>query len=342
MRVSDIGEFPLIDRLQNIIATERPDVVVGIGDDVAVLAPDEGDSLLLATIDAQVEGIHFLRQLITPHQLGRRALAINLSDIAAMGGAPQFALVSLALPNDTAVYWIEAVYQGLRAEADRHGVAVVGGNMARTQANAVIDVCVLGRVRRHHLLLRSGAQPGDQVLVTGQLGDSAAGLRAVQNPEVTLAAAERDALLARYLTPTPRLPESAVIAGSRRATAMIDLSDGLSSDVGHICERSDVGVRIWAERLPISAAVRHVAEQTKTPAWELALAGGEDFELCFTAPETAVAELAALVEQETGTRVTVVGEILPPQEGRRLVLPEDQEIGLDATGWQHFREDDTS
>lgn len=335
MQIADVGEFPLIARLEPIIATDRPEVVVGLGDDVAVLeAP--GDEFLLATIDIQVESIHFLRHLITPYQLGRRALAINLSDIAAMGGHPQFALVSLALPSDTEVTWVEELYRGMRAEADRAGTVVVGGNMARAPEHICVDVALLGRIRRDHLLLRSGARAGDQVLVTGHLGEAAAGLRLGLNSDLALAAPEREALLARYLTPTPRLSEAAVIARSQQATAMIDLSDGLSSDVGHICERSQLGVRIWAERLPIAAPVRRVAELTASPAWQLALAGGDDYELCFTAPPYAVDDLIAAVMRETGTPVTVVGEMLPAEQGRWLALSDGQEIPLEASGWEHF------
>jgi thiamine-monophosphate kinase len=334
MRISDLGEFPLIERLEGIIAAERYDVVVGIGDDVAVLADTDAE-FLLATVDSQVEQVHFLRHEITPHQLGRRALAINLSDIAAMGGQPQVALVSLALPADTEVAWMEDLYRGLREEADRYGTVVVGGNMARSPGGVFIDVCVLGRVRREHLLLRSGARPEDRVLVTGQLGQAGAGLKLLLDPDLRVAPSERDVLLTHLLTPIPRVIEATVIAHSKLATAMIDVSDGLSSDVGHICERSQVGVRIWAEWLPISAAVRHVAELTSTPPWQLALAAGEDYELCFTAPPEAVEELIAAVA-ETGTPVTMVGEILPARQDRRLVLPDGQEVPLEPSGWQHF------
>ncbi len=335
MRVSDLGEFPLIERVEQIIAAERPDVIVGIGDDVAVLAGAD-DEFLLATVDSQVEYVHFLRHGITAHQLGRRALAINLSDIAAMGGKPEYALVSLALPTDTEVAWVEDLYRGLREEADRYGVVVVGGNMAGSTGGAFIDVCVLGRVRREHLLLRSGARPGDQVLVTGQLGEAGAGLKLLLDPNLSVEPSDRNVLLGRLLTPRPRVTESAVIARSSLATAMIDLSDGLSSDVGHICDRSQVGVRIWTEHLPISPAVQHVAELTSTPPWQLALASGEDYELCFTAPPDAVEELIAAIA-ETGTSVTVIGEMLLADQGRRLVLPDGQEVPLEPSGWQHFR-----
>jgi thiamine-monophosphate kinase len=336
MRISELGEFPLIDRVAEIVAVDRDDIVVGIGDDVAVLAGGGGDEWLLAKVDIQVEGVHFVPGSISAHDLGRKALAINLSDIAAAGGRPHHALVSLALPAETEVAWVEELYRGLRQEGDRYGVVVVGGNMARSPGGIVVDVFVLGRVRREHLLLRSGAQPGDCVLVTGTLGDSAAGLALLQDPGLDLDAVHRQMLLARHFTPTPRLPESTVIARRGGATAMIDVSDGLSSDVGHICERSGVGVRLWVARLPLSPAARQVAGAIGRPFWELALEGGEDYELCFTAPPGAAEELAAAVERETGTPVTVVGEILA-DEDRWLVGEDGTEVPLQARGWQHFR-----
>jgi thiamine-monophosphate kinase len=374
MRISELGEFPLIDRIARIAAVEREDVIVGIGDDVAVLAPfgerpeqaiasaglqtalpgsvgdrpkqrvgerpeqGAGGEWLLAKVDSQVEGVHFLKSAISPRQLGRKALAVNLSDIAAIGGQALYALVSLALPDDTEVDWVDELYYGLRQEGDRFGVAVVGGNMARSTSGAFVDVFVLGRVRKQDVLLRSGARPGDRVLVTGRIGDSAAGLQLLLHPDRApdLPPDEREMLLARHFTPTPRLFEAAVIARLGGATAGIDLSDGLSSDVGHICERSAVGVRLWAERLPISEATHRVAATGDRTPYALALEGGEDYELCFTAPPGRAEALAAAIEAETGTPATIVGEILSSDQGRALVLPGGREVELAAKGWQHW------
>lgn len=336
MRIADIGEFALIERLHGLVAVERPDVIVGIGDDVAVLSVD-GDQWLLATVDCQVEDVHFLRRAITPAQLGQRALAINLSDLAAMGGRPLFALVSLGLPSALDVVWVEELYHGLDHEARRHGVAIVGGNMTRSPGGIWIDVTVLGQVRRDEVVLRSGARPGDLVLVTGQLGAAAAGLQLLLDPELTRVVGDPEPALTRHFTPTPRLVEAGVIARLRQATAMIDLSDGLSSDIGHICEQSGVGVRLWAAALPIAPAARAIAAARGEPPWNIALAGGEDYELCFTAPPDAAASLAAAIQEQTGALVTVVGEILPAEAGRWLRLPEGDAIPLAPRGWEHFK-----
>ena len=336
MKISSLGEFPLIDRVARRLPPYRGDVRVGVGDDVAVLQIDD-HMYQLATCDIQVEGSHFLRSAITPYQLGRKAAAINISDIAAKGGEPQHLFISLALPLDTDVTWVDGLYDGLREEAERYGADIVGGNMARTDGPIVVDVFLLGQVRQDELLLRSGARPGDLVLVTGWLGDSSAGLALVLNPDIAIGKGQREQLLAAHLTPTPRVREGRVIAERKQATAMLDLSDGLSSDIGHICDESSVGVRLWADRLPVSAAARHVADSIGQANWALALKGGEDYELCFTAPRGVAQDLAAAVEEATGTGVTPVGEILPEEEGRWVQLPDGREIPLRPEGWDHFR-----
>ena len=336
MKISALGEFPLIERIAQRLPPYRKDVRVGIGDDVAVLEVDD-QTYQLATCDIQVEGAHFSRHSITPYQLGRRAAAINLSDIAAKGGTPEHFLISLALPPDTEVSWVDALYDGLREEASRYDADIVGGNLSKTDGAIVVDVFLLGQVRQEEALLRSGARVGDVVLVTGCLGVSAAGLALVLQPDLGVESEEAEQLLAAHFTPTPRIWEGRAIASRRRATAMIDLSDGLSSDIGHICDESDVGVRLWAKRLPVSGPTRRVAELTGRLDWALALQGGEDYELCFTAPPEVERELAAAVSEATGTKVTSIGEVLPEEAGRWVQLADGKEIPLKAEGWDHFR-----
>ncbi len=340
MKISDLGEFPLIDRVSRRIPPYREDVAVGAGgDDVAVLRLND-HTYQLATCDIQVEGAHFLRDSITAYQLGRKAAAINLSDIAAKGGTPQHFLVSLALPPHTEVGWVDALYDGLTEEASRYGADIVGGNMSKTDGPIVVDVFLLGQVPQEEVLLRSGAQVGDLVLVTGWLGDSAAGLALILQPELPLGKEERERLVAAHLTPTPRVWEGRAIAQRRRATAMIDLSDGLSSDIGHICDESHVGVRLWAQRLPVSGAARRVAQLTKRLDWALALQGGEDYELCFTAPPEAEGDVAAAVGEATGTSVTCIGEVLPEEAGRWVQDLDGTDMPLRGKGWDHFRTDE--
>lgn len=334
MNVSQLGEFALVRKIAARLPHYRDDVRAAVGDDVAVLGLDP-ETCALATCDIQVEGVHFWRELITPLQLGRRAVAINLSDIAAKGGTPEHLLISLALPADLEVSWVEGLYGGLAEEASRHGVDIVGGNLSRTAGPIVVDVFLMGKVKVEEVLFRSGARPGDVVLVTGWLGEAAAGLSLLKGGPGGVAE-EWKHLLEAYLTPTPRVSEGRAIAESGRATAMIDLSDGLSSDVGHICEQSWVGVRLFVERLPIADDVRHVAEANGREGWALALEGGEDYELCLTVPAGMEEELAAQVREQTGTQLTCVGEILKQEAGRWVVLLDGSEVPLRPGGWNHF------
>ncbi len=335
MRVSELGEFPLIERIARRLPPYLNDVRVGLGDDVAVLEVD-AETYQLATCDVQVEGVHFLTPWISPYQLGRRAAAINLSDIAAKGGVPQHCLVSLAVTPDHEVSWVEGLYDGLRQEIGEYGADIVGGNLSKTRGAIVVDLFVLGKVAREELLLRSGARPGDVVLVTGSLGDAAAGRALLEKADMLLETEQGERLVEAYLTPTPRVWEGRAIASDGRATAMIDLSDGLSSDIGHICDQSQAGVRLWGERLPISDATRSLAARMGKVACAWALEGGEDYELCFTAPAEVHEELSARVREATGTTVTCVGEVLPGTEGRWVRGDGGEEKPLTAAGWDHF------
>ena len=333
-RVGDLGEFPLIARLSGLVGPARPDVRVGIGDDVAVFEVGPGQCVL-ATCDAQVAGVHFLPDRVDPYRLGRRCAAVNLSDIAAMGGRPTHFLVSLALPPDTSVDFLEALYRGLASEAARYGADVLGGNVTRS-ACLQVDLTLLGEARADQVVRRSGARPGDRVLVTGALGTAAAGLELVRRPELELPAWAVEVVRDAYETPTPRLAESAALVRVGGVTAMIDVSDGLAQDLAHICQASGVGARLHAARLPVHEATRLVAQAAGVDPLDWALSGGEDYELLFTAPPEQADRLARAVQQATGTPVSVVGEVLPAAAGRRLVLPDGREVDLAARGWTHF------
>jgi thiamine-monophosphate kinase len=336
MKIGDLGEFGLIDRIRRTLPAPGDEVIVGIGDDVAVLRADAG-RVWLATCDVQMEGVHFLRDSIAPRDLGRKALAINLSDIAATGGAPRFALVSLGLSGDLAVEFVDELYAGLRAEAEAFGVEIVGGNISRSRLGMFVDIFLLGDAPRENVLLRSGAHMGDRILVTGTLGDAAAGVALLT--ECGLATTDAYAAIAhaRRDTPTPRVREGQLVGATRLATAMLDVSDGLASDLGHICEQSRVGARVFAEKLPVASENRALARTAHGDEWHFALHGGEDYELLFTAPDADLGELTERITRETGTRVSVIGEILPAAQGRELVLPSARVVPLEARGWDHFK-----
>lgn len=336
MKIEQLGEFGLIDRIQRALPVPGADVIVGIGDDVAVLRAI-GTRVWLATCDVQVEGAHFLREAIAPRDLGRKALAINLSDIAATGGTPRFALVSLGLPGDLGVEFMDELYAGLRAEAEIFGVEIIGGNMSRSRLGIFIDVFLLGEAPRENILLRSGARVGDKILVTGTLGDAAAGVALLINRALTTTEAYAAMARTHRDTPTPRVREGQLIGAAHVATAMLDVSDGLASDLSHICERSGVSARVFAENLPVADENRILARAAYGDERHFALYGGEDYELLFTAPAAQANALADKITRETDTRVSIIGEILPKDARRELTLPDGRVIPLEARGWDHFK-----
>ncbi|BCL80196.1 thiamine-monophosphate kinase [Ktedonobacteria bacterium brp13] len=341
MDISELGEFGLIARLTSGLATRSPQDI-GIGDDCAVLDL-AADRLLLATCDSQVEHVHFTLQTSSPVAIGRKALAINLSDIAAMGGTPLYALISLVLPAHLPVATLDGIYAGLRELALRYDTALVGGNVSGTGQRGeqlIIDITVLGSVERGRALLRSGAHPGDLLCVTGTPGDSGAGFYSLQHPTLPVDTATLAYLHERHTSPTPRVFEGRVLSSFDPGwvTAALDISDGLSGDLSHLCESSGVGARLDLARLPRSSALRTLARVAEHDPYAWALHGGEDYELLFSvAPEHAEAVAQAVLAQ-TGTAVTIIGTVLPPAEGMQLVYPDGHAEQLTIQSWDHLKQ----
>ncbi len=337
MLLKETGEFGLIGLISRLLPASPPDVVVGIGDDVAVLKTS-GPDYLLATCDAQVEGVHFSRGAISPYQLGRRAVAINVSDIAAMGGNPLWALVSLAIPETTEIGYIEELYRGMREQAGLAGAAIVGGNLSRVPSGFIIDITLLGQTAPERLVLRSGAKPGDAVLVTGFPGESRAGLELVRRPDLDVSDRSRASALERHLTPQPRLKEGQVLARSGLVHAMVDVSDGVLADLGHICESSRVGAVLEVGKLPLSSAAAEISATCGDELSGWVLSGGEDYELLFSAEPAAVPRIQQLLADETGLRCSRIGTITGEAGSVRLVRPDGTEVVMakDRRGWDHF------
>ena len=324
MKSKNISEFSLINRIANKFRKYKSDVLKGIGDDTAVVKLNK-NKCLLYTCDTLVSGVHFSEKYSTPYKIGRKAAAINISDIAAMGGKPNHFLVSLFLPEGTTEKFIDELYKGLTEECNLYDIDIIGGNIARSN-QFIIDLFLIGEVSPNNLLLRSGAKVGDIVLVTGNLGDSAAGLRLLQNPQLNIPERDKKRLISRHLTPIPRIKEGMIIAESKKATSMIDISDGLSSDLLHICEESQVGVKLFTDRIPVSDSVKI----------DLALNGGEDYELCFTVPAKYASDISQKLEKETAINVAIVGKIIPKIQGRWLINDAGKKFPLKAKGWDHF------
>jgi thiamine-monophosphate kinase len=320
-------EFDLIELIRRRTGQARDDVRVGIGDDAAVLAPPPGKDLVMA-IDTLVEGVHFPRGT-APADIGWKALAVNLSDLAAMGASPAWALLALTLPSAD-VAFVEGFAEGFAKLAQPHRLALVGGDT--TRGPLTISVAVHGFVPPGQALTRASARLGDAVLVTGTLGDAAAGLHALQHPprEDDGRAVLRGFLVERLSRPTPRLAVGTALRG--QATACVDVSDGLLADLGHICVASGVAAEIEAALLPRSSALLELYDDTT--ALHFALSGGDDYELCFTVPAARLAEVQAGLAR-LGCGATKIGRIVEG-EGVRVRAADGSSLATDRPGWEHF------
>ncbi len=316
-------------------ARRAPAVRVGIGDDCAVLEPTAG-SLLLATTDLLIEDVHFRRRWATPTDVGWKSLAVNVSDIAAMGGRPRWGLIALACPETVTLEEAEAFYGGAQALATEHEVAIVGGDTSASPRGWIVNVTLLGEAVRAPLL-RSTARPGDVIAVTGSLGRSAAGLALLEaNPAPAGVPSDARAdVTGAHLRPRPRTREGQWLSEAGGVTAMIDLSDGLATDLGHLCEESRVGARVDLGRIPVADSVRAVARALGRETVHWAAAGGEDYELLLTCSPDAFDRLARGLEHATGAKLTAVGEMMPAADGIRYLDACGEAVAV-GPGFEHF------
>lgn len=308
MRLQEVGEFGFIDRLSQRVVTHHG-VRLGIGDDCAVTdAPASGRNL--TTTDLLVEGVHFDLTYTDPGALGHKSLAVNLSDIAAMGGVPRHVLLGLAIPPAIDVEFLDAFTASFLALADQHAVTLIGGDTCASPAGLLVSVTLIGEQAPDRILTRGAAKPGDLVVVSGTVGDAALGLELLQG-RLLAAGDDTDAVrfcLDRHLRPMPRVALGRLLTNAGMVGAMIDLSDGILADLGHILTASNVGAHLEAAQLPISVAYRQLAARLPGTFWELALTGGEDYELLFTVPPERAADLTR-VQADAGVPLTVIGAI---------------------------------
>ena len=335
MKVSELGQFGLIDIVAKMIEEARDEqadswrnLLTGIGDDCAVWRG--GIDNQLAKVDCQVEGVHFNLDIICWEDLGWKSLAVNLSDIAAMGGIPQYALVSLGLPPHTEVENVVSLYKGMLEIAKSSGIAIVGGNMSGS-SRIFVDISVIGKTGNPEgkYLSRSSAQPGDRIAVTGWLGTAAAGLEMLTH-HLEFEAKIRDCLSQAFSRPQPRLEEGRLLVKEGVRTA-IDISDGLIADLHHLCQASAVGAVVEIEKLPIRDEVTRAFGKKS---FEMALSGGEDYQLIFTAGP----EVIGKVQRSSAYPVTILGEIVAQNAGQIILInQEGKRVRPKVFGWDHFK-----
>lgn len=336
-----LAEFPLIADLTRRFGTTGPSVLRGIGDDAAILRPPSGNLVLLTT-DLLAEGVHFDLSTATFEDIGYKAAVANLSDIAAMGGVPRYLLVSLAIPVGHTQNDIRRLYQGMMSACRPYHVELIGGDTSASRQGLFINLTLTGSAKPGRALTRSGAKVGDLLYVTGTLGDSLAGLQlltGVRGKPVRagngLSKEARRYLVERHLRPTPRLAFGQLLAKHRLATSAIDLSDGLSGDLVHICKQSRVGAELDMLTLPLSPACLDYAEARRKNPFELALAGGEDYELLVTVSPRNRTRVEQLT-RSSGCRLSRIGRIQSQQQGLTVVEPDGSTHKLALTSYRHF------
>lgn len=336
--ISDLGEFALIDRIDAILGRSGDDrLIAGISDDAAVYRV--GDGLVhVVTSDALLEGVHFDRFFMPMLHLGIKAVSVNVSDVVAMNARPRYATVVLGLPNNISVEMVEAFYHGIKKACAAYGLTIIGGDTTGARW-LTVSVTVIGEAREEDVVYRSGARPGDLLCATGDLGAAYAGLQVLlgqrkayqeQAAHFQPALEPYSYVIQRQLTPTAQLKiiEDWAERGVR-PSALIDVSDGVASEVHHLCQRSNCGALVHAAALPIAVETRDAADELGADVDTFALFGGEDYELLFAISE----EDADRLDRET---FNVIGRFTRPEEGIRVQAPEGDVISLDAAGYQHF------
>ncbi|MBU0484978.1 MAG: thiamine-phosphate kinase [Proteobacteria bacterium] len=327
------SELDIISRISAMVPGQGSEVIKGLGDDCAVIRMDN-DRLWLATADTLVENVHFDYSWHPPGLLGRKTASVNLSDIAGMGGRPSFALLSLALPVSVQEEWLTLFMQGFLAVLHEHDALLVGGDTVKSNHDAVFSVTVLGQIAADRVLYRSGAKPGDLVWVSGELGVAAAGLELCRQGRPHPEDEAWQKLVLAHLDPTPEVELGLLLAESGMVSAMMDTSDGLATDLAHLCEQSGIGSEIIAAKLPMPVAMAKVAACLGGSALNWALSGGEDYRLLFTSSPDNSATLPSLVKERMGREIYCIGTIV---DGSGVVLIDgNQRRDITYKGYDHF------
>lgn len=335
--LTKIGEFGLIRRLRDLLVKEGSPgrgLLVGIGDDTASFVPRPKHEILV-TCDSMVEGKHYLPDRMTPHELGRRAMTLNISDIGAMGGSPLYALVSLGLKPETSSADVEEIYRGFLFELNPFNAAIVGGNITGAGDRAFIDITLLGEVPEGRAVHRSTARVGDSVLITGFPGRAAAGLQMLLRLEGKKNLKDHP-LVQKYFLPGHRAIPGRAVGDSGFATAMIDTSDGLLGDLGHICEESGTGAELYQEKLPVDGALLEASRELGQDPYGFVLGESDDYELIITCSPAHRQGLVSVLRESGVESVAEIGKITPAGQGIRLIYADGGVHSLKPKGWDHF------
>ncbi|MBI5885891.1 MAG: thiamine-phosphate kinase [Deltaproteobacteria bacterium] len=336
--IHSIGEDALVASLARGYSRPNARLIKGMGDDASVTIQAAGRALL-ATTDVLIEGIHFIKAHTTPYLLGRKALGVSLSDIAAMGGRPLFHLVSIAMPPETPKAFVNGLYKGMDAAGQDYGSCLAGGNTARLPGRVMVSTTAFGEAAAGRVIYRNGARPGDVIYVTGLLGQSALGMEALKTSGAAAIRGRFKEAVKRHLDPAPRIAAGATLASGGLATAMMDLSDGLGIDLRRMCEASGVTAEVELEKIPVSAALRRYARDNRVSASVFAASGGEDYELLFTSPPGRAKAVATAAKRAKIT-ITPIGRVTGKggkgRPGVVFVNADGRAVRLKKAGFQHF------
>lgn len=346
--ISSLGEFNLIDRIHKIVDVHVDDahvhenLLMGIGDDTAVYRP-AGGTVQLLTTDALIEGIHFDLTYTSLKHLGWKAMTASLSDIAAMGGTPRYATIALSLPQKISVEMVEEFYAGATFACKKYSCLIVGGDTTSTKGNMMVSVTFIGEAQESRIVYRKGSIAGDYLCVTGHLGGSVAGLKVLQREKERFVKSSQNEsfksnlepyapAIEKHLMPKPRLDLSKILAHDVNVHAMIDISDGLASEVHHLCDAGGVGAEVYEHNLPVDVTTQNIAAEFSEPPMKYALFGGEEYELLFTISDTEFEKLDSLTND-----VTVIGRMTGSKQVVELVRENGEREALRPDGWDHFK-----
>ncbi|MDY6793474.1 MAG: thiamine-phosphate kinase [Thermodesulfobacteriota bacterium] len=334
MKLKDIGEFGFIEKISQGCLIRPDRVIRAIGDDAAAFFTDTG-LVSVVTTDLLVERVHFIRDATTGFNLGYKSLAVNLSDIAAMGATAREAFVSVAIPEDCATDFLEEVYRGIKDLAGKFNVNILGGDTTLSMKDLIINISVSGSVPKEELLLRNAARRGDIIFATGFLGDSRAGLHLILN-HITADSKEFKQLFHSHILPRPFLSEGRFLASQTGVHAAIDVSDGLSSDIGHIATESNVGVSLYAEKIPVSTNLKYFCNRFEFDPVEFALAGGEDYILLCTVSPDHADTVAQKYLKAFNRPLYSIGKITDPGK-MEIIDSSGRAKKFKPKGWDHFK-----